>query len=50
MKKIPYGKQHITEEDIQAVVDVLKSEWLTQGPSIKELRMHLQNMLVVNMR
>jgi len=36
MKKIPYGKQHITEEDIQAVVDVLKSEWLTQGPSIKE--------------
>lgn len=31
---IPYGKQYITEEDIQAVVDVLKSDFLTQGPSI----------------
>ena len=36
MKKIPYGRQNITEEDIQAVVDVLKSDWLTQGPSIKK--------------
>lgn len=33
---IPYGKQHITEEDIQAVVEVLKSEFLTQGPKIQE--------------
>jgi UDP-4-amino-4,6-dideoxy-N-acetyl-beta-L-altrosamine transaminase len=33
---IPYGKQHITEEDIQAVVEVLKSDYLTQGPKIKE--------------
>src|SRR5690554_3479530 len=31
---IPYGKQYITEEDIQAVVDVLKSDFLTQGPNI----------------
>ena len=36
MKSIPYGKQHLTEEDIQAVVDVLKSEYLTQGPKIAE--------------
>jgi len=36
MKSIPYGRQHITEEDIQAVVDVLKSEYLTQGPKIAE--------------
>lgn len=35
MNKIPYGKQHITEEDIKAVVDVLTSDWLTQGPNIK---------------
>jgi len=35
MKKIPYGRQHITQEDIDAVVDVLKSDWLTQGPNIK---------------
>ena len=36
MKKIPYGRQNITEEDIQAVVEVLKSDWLTQGPDIKK--------------
>jgi len=34
-KKIPYGRQNITEEDISEVVSVLKSDWLTQGPSIK---------------
>ena len=31
---IPYGRQDISEEDIQAVVDVLKSDYLTQGPVI----------------
>lgn len=31
---IPYGKHHIDEEDIQAVVDVLRSGALTQGPAI----------------
>ncbi|RZS98265.1 UDP-4-amino-4,6-dideoxy-N-acetyl-beta-L-altrosamine transaminase [Cecembia calidifontis] len=36
MKKIPYGRQHITQEDIDAVVEVLQSEWLTQGPNIKK--------------
>ena len=36
MKKIPYGRQNITDEDIQAVVEVLKSDWLTQGPYIKK--------------
>ena len=36
MNPIPYGRQHITEEDIQAVVDVLKSTHLTQGPKIGE--------------
>jgi UDP-4-amino-4,6-dideoxy-N-acetyl-beta-L-altrosamine transaminase len=35
-KRIPYGRQNITEEDIQAVVDVLRSDFLTQGPKIKE--------------
>ena len=35
MNKIPYGRQNITDEDIQAVVTVLKSDWLTQGPKIK---------------
>ncbi len=36
MKVIPYGKQHITEEDIKAVIDTLKSDYLTQGPKIAE--------------
>ena len=31
---IPYGRQNITEEDIQSVVEVLKSDYLTQGPQI----------------
>ena len=31
---IPYGRQTISEEDIAAVVDVLRSDWITQGPSI----------------
>lgn len=32
---IPYGKHHIDEDDIQAVVDVLRSGILTQGPAIE---------------
>lgn len=31
---IPYGKQDITTSDIEAVVDVLKSDFLTQGPAV----------------
>jgi UDP-4-amino-4,6-dideoxy-N-acetyl-beta-L-altrosamine transaminase len=31
---IPYGRQSISDEDIQAVVDVLKSDYLTQGPAV----------------
>jgi UDP-4-amino-4,6-dideoxy-N-acetyl-beta-L-altrosamine transaminase len=33
---IPYSKQHITDEDIQAVISVLRSDYLTQGPKIAE--------------
>ena len=33
---LPYGHQLIDEADIQAVVDVLRSEWLTTGPKIAE--------------
>ncbi|QAY68576.1 UDP-4-amino-4,6-dideoxy-N-acetyl-beta-L-altrosamine transaminase [Paenibacillus protaetiae] len=32
---LPYGKQWIDEEDIQAVVDVLKGDFITQGPAIE---------------
>ncbi len=33
---IPYGRQEITQDDIDAVVKVLKSDFLTQGPKIPE--------------
>jgi perosamine synthetase len=33
---IPYGRQEIDEDDIQAVVDVLRSDWLTTGPKVAE--------------
>ena len=36
MNYIPYGKQNINEDDIKAVVDVLKSEFITQGPKVPE--------------
>jgi perosamine synthetase len=32
---ISYGKQSIGQDDIDAVVDVLKSDWLTQGPAVE---------------
>ena len=35
-KPIPYGRQHITDEDIDEVISTLKSDYLTQGPKIKE--------------
>jgi perosamine synthetase len=33
---IPYGRQSIDESDIQAVVDTLRSDWLTTGPKVEE--------------
>lgn len=36
MKPIPYGRQHITDEDIKSVVEVLRSDFLTQGPRVPE--------------
>lgn len=43
MNPIPYGRQHITNEDIQAVVEALKSDYLTQGPKIKEFENAFSN-------
>lgn len=37
MKKvIPYGKQNITDEDIEAVIETLRSDYLTQGPQVQK--------------
>ena len=36
MNPIPYGRQQITQEDIDAVVETLQSDYLTQGPKVAE--------------
>jgi|TARA_B110000967_G_C18876037_1_gene558329 UDP-4-amino-4,6-dideoxy-N-acetyl-beta-L-altrosamine transaminase len=36
MKKIPYGRQNIDQNDLDAVVSTLQSDYLTQGPKVKE--------------
>src|SRR6185437_1913359 len=33
---LPYGRQSIDEDDIQAVVETLRSAWLTTGPKVNE--------------
>lgn len=43
MKKIPYGRQSITTDDIEAVVEVLRSDFLTQGPKISEFEIAFAN-------
>lgn len=40
---IPYGHQLIDESDIRAVVEVLKSDWLSQGPKIEQFEKALAN-------
>ena len=39
--KLGYGHQYIDEADIQAVVDTLKSDYLTCGPKVEELEQRL---------
>ena len=38
-KTIPYGRQSITDDDIKAVTDVLQSDFLTQGPKVREFEL-----------
>lgn len=40
---IPYGKQDITQSDIDAVVETLKADFLTQGPKILEFEKNFAN-------
>ena len=35
-RPLPYGRQWIDEEDIAAVVEVLRGDWLTQGPMVEK--------------
>jgi dTDP-4-amino-4,6-dideoxygalactose transaminase len=50
MKQIPYGRQHITQEDIDAVVEALHSDFLTQGPRIEEFEKAFAKYVGVNTR
>ena len=33
-KRLPYGRQDVHEDDVAAVVEVLRSDWLTTGPAV----------------
>ena len=46
-KPIPYGHQHITDEDVQAVVAALKSDYMSQGPLIGQFEKDFANYLDV---
>ncbi len=48
MKAIPYGKQEITQQDIDAVIKTLKSDFLTQGPQIAEFENKFAEYIGVN--
>lgn len=42
-RKIPYGRQDINLDDINAVVEILKSDYLTQGPTIEKFEQAFAN-------
>ena len=33
---LPYGRQSLDEDDIRAVIETLRSDWLTTGPKVAE--------------
>jgi len=40
---LPYGKQFVEQKDINAVIKVLESDWLTTGPTVMEFEKNLPN-------
>ena len=40
---ISYGKQSLDQSDIDAVVEILRSDWLTQGPAVEKFESDLKN-------
>lgn len=47
-KMLPYGRQSIDDEDIAAVIEVLRSDWLTTGPTIADFERDLANFVGVD--
>ena len=46
-KQIPYGTQSISSEDIKAVSEVLKSDFLTQGPQVEIFENKVRNIVAL---
>ena len=47
---IPYGRQDISAEDIDSVCEVLRSDFLTQGPKVPELEKAIALKSVLSMQ
>ena len=45
---IPYGRHYIDEDDIQSVVNTLRSGFLTQGPTIDKFETAFAHYVVLN--
>jgi dTDP-4-amino-4,6-dideoxygalactose transaminase len=45
---IPYGRQSISEEDIVAVINALRSEWLTTGPLVEQFEEKISSIVGAN--
>lgn len=45
MRLIPYGRQEISEQDIAAVAEVLRSDFLTCGPKVEEFETHFARLV-----
>ena len=43
MRTIPYGRHTLDKSDLDAVLDVLKSDWLTTGPKVQEFEASVAN-------
>ncbi len=41
---LPYGRQSIVEEDVEAVAEVLRGDWLTTGPSVRQFEEDLSTL------
>ena len=48
MKQISYGRQYIDKKDIEAIIETLQSDYMTQGPKVKEFERQIAEYVGVN--
>ena len=41
--QIPYGRHNVSEQDVAAVADILRGDWLTTGPTVEEFELQLKS-------